>query len=52
MEYVCLFGFICALIAWIIIVIQVFKGERNMVIPMWISIAFIWIFNIGMKVNW
>ena len=50
MEYVCLFGFICAFIAWIIIVIQAFKGERNMVIPMWISIAFIWIFNIGMKV--
>ena len=52
MEYVCMFGFICAFIAWIIIVIRVFKGERNMIIPMWISIAFILIFNIGMKVNW
>ena len=50
MEYVCMSGFVCAFITWIFIVIQVFKRKRNMVIPMWISIAFIWIFNIGMKV--
>lgn len=50
MEYVFLIGLICACIAWAYIVIQVFKGELNMVIQMWISVAFIWIFNIGMKV--
>ena len=50
MEYVFLIGFICACIAWVYIVIQIFKGELDMVIPMWISLAFIWIFNIGMKV--
>ena len=50
MEYVCLFGLVCAFITWIFIVIQVLKGELDMVIPMWISLAFIWIFNIGMKV--
>lgn len=47
MEYVFLIGLICACIAWVYIVIQIFKGELNMVIPMWISVAFIWIFNIG-----
>lgn len=41
MEYVFLIGLICAYIAWVYIVIQIFKGEHNMVIPMWISLAFI-----------
>lgn len=50
MKYVCLVGFVCAFITWIFIMIQSFKGNRNMVIPMWVSIAFLWIFNIGMKV--
>ena len=50
MEYVFLIGFICACIAWVYIVIQIFKGERNMVIPLWLSIAFLWICTIGIKV--
>lgn len=46
MKYVGLIGFVISLIVWIAFLIQNLRGKKNMLAPMWISLAFIWIFTI------
>lgn len=49
MKYVYLIGFIISCVVWFIIFIKQIRGQDNMLIPMWIAVALIWIFNVGMK---
>lgn len=50
MKYVCIMGFVIAVIVYGIIVANCLFGKKDFIIPMWITLAFIWIFNIGIKV--
>lgn len=50
MKYVCIMGFAIAVIVYGIIVANCLLRKMDLIIPMWIALAFIWIFNIGIKV--
>lgn len=43
-------GFVISVIAWGLNIYRSIKGEQD-TLPMWVSLAFIWIFNILIKIS-
>lgn len=43
-------GFVISVIAWVINLYRSFRYEQD-TLPLWVSVAFMWIFNILMKIN-
>lgn len=43
-------GFVISVIAWVLNFYKSIK-EKQDILPVWVSLAFMWIFNILMKIN-
>ncbi len=48
MIYVYVIGLIISVAAWMVIFVQSLRG-KNMLVPMWSAVDFIWIFHIGIN---